>query len=218
MQGHYFWILPIVAGRPLYPSMEPGQSIAYISDIGAGRLKPLFVTCAALTTVSFNASTMAETWLRHWVGLEHNFTQAEKRLSIVSILFGILGGQALLYLSIFDTQDYPRVHNACLFTFMGAFVASAICNCWEHGSLASRGQEYHAFRDTFHMKLAFILLELGLATAFMATWSTQYYNAAAVMEWNLATVFGIHLFTYAIDLFPARHNSAQCYESKPDDI
>ncbi|PBP25334.1 hypothetical protein BUE80_DR003807 [Diplocarpon rosae] len=226
MRGLHIWVLPIVSGtawfiilvtlmiywqakdRPIYPSMEPGQSIAYISDIGAKQLKPLFVLCAALTTVSFNASIVAETWLRHWGGPEHHYTQAERRLSIASIVFGALAGYGLVCLSIFDTQAYPRVHNLCLFTFMGTFVASAICNCWEHGILASRGQEYRTFRNTFGMKLVFILLELGLASAFVATWHTRYYNAAAVLEWNLAVIFGIH----------HRHGSTQLCKSQLEDI
>ena len=45
--------------------MSPGQNIAYISDIGATDLKPLFITGAVITTVFLDGALVAERWLRH---------------------------------------------------------------------------------------------------------------------------------------------------------
>lgn len=53
----------LAQGRPHYPS-EDG-SIAYISDIGADILKPLFITGCAITALSFFLSLTIERWLRH---------------------------------------------------------------------------------------------------------------------------------------------------------
>ena len=53
----------LASGRPKYPSME--GSIAYISDVGADILKPLFVAGCAVTGVSFFLSLSIERWLRH---------------------------------------------------------------------------------------------------------------------------------------------------------
>lgn len=41
----------LVEGRPIYPSMETGQTIAYISDLGAQGLKPLFIAGSAVSVV-----------------------------------------------------------------------------------------------------------------------------------------------------------------------
>jgi len=53
----------LVQGRPHYDSMD--GKIAYISDIGATFLQPLFITGCAITAVGFFLSLFAERWLRH---------------------------------------------------------------------------------------------------------------------------------------------------------
>jgi uncharacterized protein (DUF2062 family) len=77
---HYVWI-PILAafvwegtllamlitwlaqGQPMYSSME--GNIAYISDIGADILKPLFIVGCCITAVGFVLTLVVERWLRH---------------------------------------------------------------------------------------------------------------------------------------------------------
>ncbi|KAL5327089.1 hypothetical protein ACEPPN_004780 [Leptodophora sp. 'Broadleaf-Isolate-01'] len=121
-----YWILPVVAGvvwsgmlatlmiywqttsQPHYTSMDAAQSIPYISDIGASTLKPLFITGSAITTISVDLSLLSERWLRHRGHLTNNYTQTEKRLSIASIVCGVIGGLGLLFLSIFDTARWSR--------------------------------------------------------------------------------------------------------------
>jgi len=229
MRGPPYWILPLVAGvfwsgmlatfmiywqttgQPHYSSMDSAQNIPYISDIGAFRLKPLFITGAAVTTICVDLSLISERWLRHRGQLARNFTHTEKGLSIASIVCGVIGGLGLLFLSIFDTADYGTVHNIGLFVFMAGYIASATCSCWEYQSLGSRGREHRILRASFWIKLAFIILQVSLAIAFVSASSTSTYNAAAVLEWVLAFVFGIYVFSYAIDLFPA----AKSVKSKP---
>lgn len=53
----------LATGRPHYVSME--GSIAYISDIGADILKPLFVVGCSITGVGFFLCLVIERWLRH---------------------------------------------------------------------------------------------------------------------------------------------------------
>ncbi|OBZ72640.1 Uncharacterized protein YwbO [Grifola frondosa] len=53
----------LASGRPKYVSQD--GSIAYISDIGADILKPLFIVGCAITGVSFFLSLSIERWLRH---------------------------------------------------------------------------------------------------------------------------------------------------------
>ena len=68
-------------GHPHYASMESTQQIAYISDIGAEGLKPLFITGAVITTVFLDLSFASERWLRHTGRLARNLNMAEKVLS-----------------------------------------------------------------------------------------------------------------------------------------
>ncbi len=53
----------LAEGRPRLPSQE--ESIAFISDIGAAGLKPLFIVGCSVTAVIFVLSLAIERWLRH---------------------------------------------------------------------------------------------------------------------------------------------------------
>ena len=55
----------LAQGRPHYVSMSPGQTIAYISDVAADILKPLFIVGCSITGVGFFLSLGAERWERH---------------------------------------------------------------------------------------------------------------------------------------------------------
>ena len=71
-------------GHPHYASMAANQRIAYISDVGAQGLKPLFITGSVVTTVFLDLSFASERWLRHTGRLARNLGNAEKTLSALS--------------------------------------------------------------------------------------------------------------------------------------
>ena len=71
-------------GHPHYASMSADQHIAYISDIGAQGLKPLFIAGCCVTTVFLDLSFASERWLRHTGRLARNLGVAEKVLSALS--------------------------------------------------------------------------------------------------------------------------------------
>lgn len=71
-------------GHPHYASMSANQHIAYISDIGAQGLKPLFIAGCCVTTVFLDLSFASERWLRHTGRLAKNLGVAEKVLSGLS--------------------------------------------------------------------------------------------------------------------------------------
>ena len=71
-------------GHLHYASMSVNQHIAYISDIGAQGLKPLFIAGCCVTTVFLDLSFGSERWLRHTGRLARNLGVAEKVLSAFS--------------------------------------------------------------------------------------------------------------------------------------
>jgi len=103
MWGISYWIFPIISGlcwlglllgllihwtstgEPHYPSMESYQQIAYISDIGAQTLKPLFIAGSCVTTIFLDLSFVSERWLRHRGRLAKNTTRIEKVLSSLRV-------------------------------------------------------------------------------------------------------------------------------------
>ena len=192
-----------VTGAPQYPSMEEGQNIAYISDVGAYGLKPLFITGSVITTVALDLGFIAERWLRHTGRLVRNTSTAQKVLSVLSIIFAIAGSAGLILLSIFDTYRHNRLHNLFLLVFIGGFILSAVFLCAEYQRLGIHYRQHRILRVSFWVKLTFILVELALAAVFIGTTFTHHRNVAAVFEWIVALVFTGYILSFLLDLLPS---------------
>jgi hypothetical protein len=118
--------------------MEDGQTIAYISDVGATELQPLFIIGAILTSVFLDLAFIYERWLRHNGRLIANGSTREKVLSVISILFAIVGTVGLILLAVFDTHSHPTLHIFFLGLFILGYMMSAIFICWEYRRLTVR--------------------------------------------------------------------------------
>ncbi|KAK4229830.1 Frag1/DRAM/Sfk1 family-domain-containing protein [Podospora fimiseda] len=217
-----WWIYPILAGtiwlatllalllywiiqtnRTHYPSMDITQRIAYISDVGAATLKPLFITGCVLTTILLDISFLSDRWLRHKGRLVPNTTRGEKILSGLTILFAVIGTTGLILLSVFDTARHPREHNVFLLLFIAGYVLSAVFICWEYQKLGQHYRSHRILRTSFWIKLTFVIIEILLAIAFVSCTFTKHYNAGAVLEWIIAFIFSAYVFSFAVDLYPA---------------
>ncbi|GAB7349475.1 hypothetical protein MBLNU459_g0187t1 [Dothideomycetes sp. NU459] len=224
MFGISYWILPIFAacvwlatllamlitwiteGSPHYASMSQGQHIAYISDIGAEGLKPLFIAGSTVTVVVFDFVFISERWLRHKGRLAHNTSLTQKVLSIFAIIFAIIGALGLIFLTIFDTVHYHHVHDAMLCVFIGGYVISAIFICAEYQRLGIHFREHRVLRLSFWLKLAFIFVEVALAIAFGVMSDKEHYNRAAVLEWVVSLIYILYVASFAMDFLPAIHS------------
>ncbi|EWY79952.1 hypothetical protein FOYG_16894 [Fusarium oxysporum NRRL 32931] len=127
------WIINEHARR--LPTMASTANIAYISNIGATHLQPLFIIGCVLTAVPLLMSFLAERWLRHCGRLLPNTTLAERILSVLSIFCAIVGSIGLICLSIFKTGTYTKLHNIFLCLFIGGYLFSAIFICDEYRRL-----------------------------------------------------------------------------------
>jgi len=186
-----------------YPSMRSGQHIAFISDIGAQELKPMFIAMCSVCTVLFDLSFAAELWLRKRGRLAPNKSLGEKILMGMTILFAIVGTAGLILLSIFDTWRHNTLHNIFLLFFIGGYWISAIFICAEYQRLGIKYREHRILRISFWTKLAFVLGEFFLVIAFASTSWTGHRNTAAVLEWIVALVFTFYVLSFVIDLWPA---------------
>jgi Frag1/DRAM/Sfk1 family len=125
-------------GKPHYPSMAPNASIAYISDVGAQSLKPLFIAGSVVTTIFLDASFISERYLRHAGSLVPNTSAFQKTMSGLSMAFAALGTAGLILLSIFDTLRHPTLHDIFLLLFMVGYIFSAVFICVEYQRLGIR--------------------------------------------------------------------------------
>ncbi|EEH10573.1 conserved hypothetical protein [Histoplasma capsulatum G186AR] len=205
-------IWTVVDGSPRYESMAPYQRIAFISDIGAQRLKPLFVAGCVITAVFLSASFMSERWLRHSGHLARNRGKRDKAFAIIAILLSLIGGAALILLSIFDTLRHARIHQILLMTFIGSYVLSTIFVCAEYYRLGIHYREHKIIFVSFWIKLAFIVVEMALSIALVVLRRRMNDDQAAILEWIIAYIFTFYILSYAVDLLPAvrtRHHIPQ---------
>ena len=217
-----YWVVGTHSRR--YPAIPEGQALAYISHIGAYEMKPLFIAGCVLTTVTLDASFLAERWLRHRGRLVPNQTRTEKVMFGLSILFATVGTVGLICLSVYDTVDHPTLHNLFLMLFIGGYLLSAVFICWEYQRLGisasflsvciypsphlvltakTENRAYRILRVSFWIKLAFVLIELALAVTFLATTTTHHRTVAAYFEWIISFIFTAYVWSFAIDLWPA---------------
>ncbi|KXJ86547.1 Frag1/DRAM/Sfk1 [Microdochium bolleyi] len=244
-----YWVVPIVAGliwlatllalllywlvdtsSTYYPSMSPRQTIAFISDVGASTLKPLFVVGCVLTTLLLGVTLYLDAHLRrrrwrpfpsgqrHWRKLllrTYDGSRTQRVLSRLTLASAGLGAAGLCLLSGFDTARYEALHRVFLLVFIVGYLASAICICWQYQRLGKQYRiEQPSLRLSFYMKLAFVLVEFVLAVAFVALLFYGRHDAAAVLEWILALVFALYVMSFAIDLYPAAYRGGA--DPEPD--
>ncbi|KAF2149384.1 hypothetical protein K461DRAFT_323888 [Myriangium duriaei CBS 260.36] len=200
-----------VNGRPHYASMADNQRIAYISDVGAQKLKPLFIAGSSVTIVCFDIVFILENWLRHRGRLAPHTKKSEKICSILACIFSVVGGAGLILLSIFDTLRHPKAHDRLLGVFIVGYVITAIFVCIEYQRLGINQRQYRLLRISFWLKLFWIFLFVALAIVFGVYQRTGNPTRAAIFEWIIAFLYSIFVASFAIDFLPAirfrsRHN------------
>ncbi|KAI0926001.1 hypothetical protein AcW1_008289 [Taiwanofungus camphoratus] len=187
----------LATGRPKYVTQQ--GSIAYISDIGAGYLKPLFIVCCCITGASFFLSLVAERWLRHSGRLLPNMRHRERVFAALAILGSFIGGAGLILLSIFDTGRHPSLHRVFLLVFIVGVGLSAIFSVIEYRWIS------HDFVEIRKLKIAYIVKGIIastliiLAIVFAITLYTTA-NVGAVIEWIIAFGYTFYVLTYFFDL------------------
>ncbi|TAQ84498.1 hypothetical protein B7494_g7179 [Chlorociboria aeruginascens] len=225
MLGLQYWMVPIFSGcvwlamllgmllwwavekheLHLTP-MADDQYIAYISDIGAHELQPLFISLGTLAVVTFDAVFIAERWLRHLHRLPANTTNLERWLWVLSSIFALVGAIGLIILTCANDVDHLQTHDVCLAIFIAGYIISAIFICWEYQRLEVQYRQYRVLLISFWIKFIFIVVEAGLAIAFGVLNDRSMWNAGAIVEWTIAFIFTFYVWSFAIDFIPAvRH-------------
>lgn len=186
----------LAQGQPKYTSMSPTQHIAYISDVGADVLKPLFVTGCVITGVCFFLSLCVMRLNQALV------RRLERTLDVLSVLAGLLGAVCLILLSILDTRRHPHLHRMFLLLFMLGVVFSALFTTIEYRRLGKTFTQHPVLRWSYRFKIGIVVLEVLLSFAFGATMYGDKNSVAAVLEWLIAFVFTFYVLSFFFDLRP----------------
>ncbi|KAF9061405.1 Frag1/DRAM/Sfk1 [Rhodocollybia butyracea] len=189
----------LASGRPHYVSEDSDQHIAFISDVGADILKPLFIVTCCITAVCFVLSLVVERYLRHSGRLMPNMRTRERVLSTLAIIGSLIGGVGLILLSIFDTKRHPSLHDKFLLVFIVGVALSAIFSIMEFRWISKDFQYVQRLKTSYRMKAVIAVILIALAIAFGVTKLTVV-NVAAVLEWAIAFGFTFYLLTFYYDL------------------
>ncbi|KAI5308298.1 hypothetical protein KEM55_006063 [Ascosphaera atra] len=192
-----------VRGHHHIKSMDQGQKVPFISDIGAFGLKPLFIAGAATSASMFTSVFVIERWMRHARQLAPNTNKREKIFACCSIFFAVMGACGIIFLSIFDTWNHNNVHDAMLVLFIVGYILSAVFICLEYYSLGLSYPEHRIIRFSFIIKAAFIVVEFTLAVAFASESRNGHRDVAGVLEWTVSFIYGFYVWSYILDLLPA---------------
>lgn len=174
------WVMLIVylaQGKPVYPSMNSG-TVAFISDIGAFTLKPLFVTGCSITSICFILSLLS---MRRNQAL---LRRLDRVLDLLALLFGFLGGVSLILLSVFDTNRHSKLHGLFLLLFMLGIVLSALMTTFEYRSLGKSFTEHRVLKYSYRGKMVMLVLEGVLSIAFAVCLATHKPTQGAILEWG----------------------------------
>ncbi|KAK7044123.1 hypothetical protein VNI00_007840 [Paramarasmius palmivorus] len=187
----------LVQGRPRYVSME--GTIAYISDVGADILKPLFIAGSSVTAVSFFLSLVIERYLRHSGRLVPNMRTRERVFATLAVLGSFVGGCGLILLSVFDTKRYTTLHRLFLLIFMLGVALSAIFTIVEYRWISKDFRGVKELKTIYRAKavIAGILILLAIAFGVALFKST---DVGGVLEWVIAFGFTLYLLTFYFDL------------------
>ncbi|KAK0193700.1 Frag1/DRAM/Sfk1 [Armillaria mellea] len=191
----------LATGRPHYVSMD--GSIAYISDIGADILKPLFIAGCVITAVCFFLSLCVERSLRHVGHLMPHMRTRERIFGYLAMFGSFVGGCGLVLLSIFDTKRHTSLHRVFLLVFMLGVAISAIFTVIEFRWLSRDFRHVRTLKIAYLAKAIIATILILLAFAFGVA-LYQSTNVGAVLEWTISFGFTLYLLTFFFDLRQSR--------------
>lgn len=136
-----------------------------ISNIGAEH-KTLFIVGNALTCFFWAGTLLTERWLHHVRRIPGSLRKHETNLDIAAVVFGIIGGLALVFLAIFDAVNYSNVHWSMTAVFVVCIAVSAACQTAEVILLKGDHVDRKHLRRNAWIKLGIVGLAIAGAIAF----------------------------------------------------
>lgn len=186
----------LISGRPKYVSAQ--VAVVYVSDVGASRLKPLFVTACCITGPGLLASLTIEHLLRHGGRRRREHHKLERTFGELAICGAFIAMWGLALLSGFDRGQYPIVHMIFLLVFIVGATFSTTFTVIESRRLAHSYAEIEILEKAYVAKAVIGSTLVALTIVFGVTFFCAP-NVGGVVEWTLAFGFTFYLLTFAYD-------------------
>lgn len=207
-----------VQGRPIYSFMDEKQNPVYISDVGATNLQPLFISCAGFQAIFFVGSLVMDFVLRKNHKLQPFVLKRQPKFAIASIICATIGQLGILFVSIFNTNAFHKVHIsmvgvfiafcffACLFNFFNSFIFGNYPHRLSPNHekvIFSTHRWGNLYMVSFFFKCFWLVCAAVFACFFGAYMKLGKDSKSAVFEWLISYWYGLLLVMWSMDLFPS---------------
>ncbi|GAA6060190.1 hypothetical protein JCM10212_005191 [Sporobolomyces blumeae] len=203
-------------------------TVTYISNVGAVH-QALFIAGCSLTALFYTLTLLSERWLRHLRRIPGPLRKRDRNADIAAAVFGILGALSLVLLSCFNDQAFPNVHWSFAAIFVVCIAVSALCQTLEVMWLRQDHVERKHLRRNMYIKWVIVGVAICSAIAFGATYGVcastpdgqpltprcdRIKSASGVLEWFIAFLYDVYLFTFGLDLWPAHKTRGHTFDEK----
>lgn len=185
-----YWL---ASDRPRYPG-QSNPYVAFISDIGAFVLQPLFIAGGTISAAALLGTIVAAHFNLHWYHLRGNKglqRRYKKIFSILAYLFQLAGCPCQIALTVFDNHGHPRLHRVLLFLALMGTTLSAICTSVAFWDLMkkenTKGNE--SLRRSVILSSSLFLVDICLGIAFITLLSMSFYRISGILEWYVLSIF-----------------------------
>ncbi|KAF2088616.1 hypothetical protein K490DRAFT_56011 [Saccharata proteae CBS 121410] len=186
----------VARGMPRYPG-QTNPYVAFISDIAAFELKPVFLVGGCITAIGFIGTVSAVHFSRYdrrMYGI--NDVWWKRWLSALATVSGVAAGTGLILLAVMDTWRFHKAHRYLLLVCFAGLALSAISTTIVYFDQTRKPSPFRLLRIYCSASAIIVLIEVGLGVAFVALMYTGYWRLSGILEWTMAFVGSFYVMAF----------------------
>ena len=193
-----YWL---AQGRPRYPA-QSNPYVAFISDIGAFVLQPLFIAGGTITAITLLGTVLCIHIVFHRDYDTEKRAKPQRYLQVFSVLACLFQGVACpcqICLTIFDNKGYPRIHRMLLLGAFAGTALSAICTTvvfWDEMWREGQAKELKTRRQIVVASTTIFGIEFCMGVSFTTLLYLEYYRISGILEWVMAFLFTFYFWAF----------------------
>ena len=194
-----YWL---AQGRPRYPA-QSNPYVAFISDIGAFVLQPLFIAGGTITAIALLSTIVRVHLVFH---REYGFKNRakpqryKKVFSVLACLFQGISCPCQICLTVFDNKGFPRIHRILLLGAFAGTALSAVCTTvvfWGEMWRKEQAKELKIRRQSVVASTTIFGIDFCMGIAFTLLLYLSFYRISGILEWVMAFLFTFYFWAFA---------------------